>query len=278
VSPDKLRAAVEALVGRPEPPQDEVRRVVEALLAALEAGTVRAAEPEGGTWRTNAWVKRGILLGFRAGGNADAAVGSVFRFRDRGWFLPDGSPPPPGVRIVPGGTVVRRGAHLAEGVVVMPPAYVNVGAWIGERSMIDSHVLVGSCAQVGRDVHLSAASQIGGVLEPAGALPVIVEDGVFVGGGCGIYEGTRVRRRAVLAAGVILARSVPLYDLVRGTVLRAGPAESLEVPEGAVVVPGARPAAGEYATRLGLHLQAPIVVKYRDGSTDAASALEEALR
>jgi 2,3,4,5-tetrahydropyridine-2-carboxylate N-succinyltransferase len=276
--PDDLRAAVEALAGLPEPPPDEVRSVVEALLAALESGRVRAAEPEGGTWRANAWVKRGIVLAFRAGLNADVAVGPVFRFRDREWLLPVGSPPPPGVRIVPGGTVIRRGAHLAEGVVVMPPAYVNVGAWIGERSMIDSHALVGSCAQVGRDVHLSAASQIGGVLEPVGALPVIVEDGVFVGGGCGIYEGTRVRSRAVLAAGVILARSVPLFDLVRGTVLRAGPGRPLEVPEGAVVVPGARPAAGEYAARLGLHLQAPIVVKYRDDATDAASALEEALR
>jgi 2,3,4,5-tetrahydropyridine-2,6-dicarboxylate N-succinyltransferase len=278
VSPDDLRTALEGLAALPAPPPDEVRPVVEALLLALEAGTVRAAEPENGTWRVHSWVKRGILLAFRTGRNADAGVGQVFRFRDRAWLLPDGSPSPRGVRIVPGGTVVRRGAHLGEGVVVMPPAYVNVGAWIGERSMIDSHALVGSCAQIGKDVHLSAAAQIGGVLEPAGALPVIVEDGVFVGGGCGIYEGTRVRSRAVLAAGVILARSVPLFDLVRGTEVRADPDGSLEVPEGAVVVPGARPAKGSYAERLGLHLQAPIIVKYRDGDTDAASALEEALR
>ncbi|MBZ5640845.1 MAG: 2,3,4,5-tetrahydropyridine-2,6-dicarboxylate N-succinyltransferase [Acidobacteriia bacterium] len=278
MSPDDLQAAVELLAALPAPPPEEVRPVVEALLTALESGRVRAAVPDGGSWRVNAWVRRGIVLAFRSGVNADAAVGPVFRFRDRDWLLPDGSPPPHGVRIVPGGTVVRRGAHLEPGVVVMPPAYVNVGAWVGERSMIDSHALVGSCAQVGRDVHLSAASQIGGVLEPVGALPVIVEDGVFVGGGCGIYEGTRVRARAVLAAGVILARSVPLFDLVHGRVLRAGSAGPLDVPEGAVVVPGARPAAGEYAARLGIHLQAPVIAKYRDDATDAASALEEALR
>jgi 2,3,4,5-tetrahydropyridine-2-carboxylate N-succinyltransferase len=278
VSPDELRAAVERLAGLPDPPPEEARAVVDAFLTALEAGSVRAAEPDGDAWRVNAWVKRGIMLAFRTGANTDVAAGPVFRFRDRGALLPDGSPPPPGVRIVPGGTVVRRGAHLAAGVVVMPPAFVNVGAWIGERSMIDSHALVGSCAQVGRDVHLSAAAQIGGVLEPVGALPVIVEDGVFVGGGCGIYEGTRVRSRAVLAAGVILARSVPLFDLVRKTVSRASPGRPLEVPAGAVVVPGARPAAGEWAAALGVHVQAPVIVKYRDDATDAASALEEALR
>jgi len=278
VSPEELRREVERIVAAAGPPADEVRAVVAALLAALEEGMVRAAEPEGSSWRVNAWVKQGIVLAFRSGINAEMADGAVFRFRDRKSLLPDGSPPPPGVRIVPGGTVVRRGAHLAEGVVVMPPAYVNIGAWVGERSMIDSHALVGSCAQVGRDVHVSAAAQIGGVLEPVGSLPVIVEDGAFVGGGCGIYEGTRVRARAVLAAGVILARSVPLFDLVRRTVIRAAPGWPLEVPEGAVVVPGTRPAAGEYAASLGLHLQAPVIVKYRDAATDAASALEEALR
>jgi 2,3,4,5-tetrahydropyridine-2-carboxylate N-succinyltransferase len=278
VSPEELRREVERIVAAAGPPADEVRAVVAALLAALEEGKVRAAEPEGSSWRVNAWVKQGIVLAFRTGINAEMADGSVFRFRDRKSLLPDGSPPPPGVRIVPGGTVVRRGAYLADGVVVMPPAYVNVGAWVGERSMIDSHALVGSCAQVGRDVHVSAAAQIGGVLEPVGSLPVIVEDGAFVGGGCGVYEGARVRARAVLAAGVILARSIPIFDLVRRTVIRAAPDQPLEVPEGAVVVPGTRPAAGEYAASLGLHLQAPVIVKYRDDATDAASALEEALR
>ena len=278
MSPEELRREVERIVAATGPPADEVRAVVAALLAALEEGKVRAAEPEGSSWRVNAWVKQGIVLAFRTGINAEMADGFVFRFRDRKSLLPDGSPPPPGVRIVPGGTVVRRGAHLADGVVIMPPAYVNVGAWVGERSMIDSHALVGSCAQVGSDVHVSAAAQIGGVLEPVGSLPVIVEDGAFVGGGCGIYEGTRVGARAVLAAGVILARSIPIFDLVRRTVIRAAPGGPLEVPEGAVVVPGTRPAAGEYAERLGLHLQAPVIVKYRDDATDAASALEEALR
>ncbi len=278
MSPEELRARIERIAAAERPDGAEVREVVSALLHALEAGRVRAAEPDGEAWRVNAWVKRGIVLAFRAGVNSDATLSPVFRFRDRDSLLPDGSPLPPGVRVVPGGTVVRRGAHLAEGVVVMPPAYVNVGAWVGERSMVDSHALVGSCAQVGRDVHLSAAAQIGGVLEPVGSLPVIVEDRVFVGGGCGIYEGTRVRRGAVLAAGVILARSVPLFDLVGRAVIRAEAGRPLEVPERAVVVPGARPAEGEFAASRGLHLQAPIIVKYRDEGTDAASALEEALR
>jgi 2,3,4,5-tetrahydropyridine-2-carboxylate N-succinyltransferase len=182
------------------------------------------------------------------------------------------------VRIVPGGSAVRRGSFLGHGVVVMPPAYVNVGTWIGEGSMIDSHVLVGSCAQIGRRVHLSAGVQIGGVLEPIGALPVIVEDEAFVGGGCGIYEGTRVGRGAVLAPGVVLSRSVALYDLARERVIRADADAPLVVPDRAVVVPGARPARGKLADREGIHLQTPVIVKYRDDGTDAALALEGALR
>ncbi len=278
MTPGALRERVERAVASGRADSAEAREAVASLLAALEAGEVRAAEPDGDGWRVNAWVKQGIVLAFRSGINRDLAESRVFRFRDRDSLLPDGSPPPPGVRIVPGGTAVRRGAHLADGVVVMPPAYVNVGAWVGQRSMIDSHALVGSCAQIGRDVHLSAAAQIGGVLEPVGSLPVIVEDGAFVGGGCGIYEGTRVRRGAVLAAGVILARSVPIFDLVHRTAIRATAERPLEVPANAVVVPGSRPAAGEFAAALGLHLQAPVIVKYRDDATDAASALEEALR
>ena len=278
MSGSDLRAAVERLADLASPPEAEARAVAEALLDALEAGVVRAAEPREGAWQVNAWVKRGILLAFRTAVNVDVSVGAVFRFRDRDLLIPQTTLAPSGVRIVPGGTVVRRGAFLGDGVVVMPPAYVNVGAWVGARTMIDSHALVGSCAQIGSDVHLSAAAQVGGVLEPVGELPVIVEDGVFVGGGCGIYEGTRVRSRAVLAAGVILARSIPLYDLVRKTVYRGGPGRPLEVPDGAVVVPGSRPAPGEYAAEQGLQIQAPVVVKYRDASTDAVSALEEALR
>jgi 2,3,4,5-tetrahydropyridine-2-carboxylate N-succinyltransferase len=227
----------------------------------------------------NGWVKLGILLGFRHGTDVESRLAPVFHFRDRDTFPPlDLSLADRKVRIVPGGTTVRRGAHLAEGVVIMPPAYVNVGAWVGPGTMIDSHALVGSCAQVGARVHLSAAAQIGGVLEPIGALPVVIEDDVFVGGGCGVYEGTQVRSRAVLAPGVILSRSVPLFDLVRGEIRRSTPNDPLDVPEGAVVVPGSRRAGGDWASSEGVQLYAPVIVKYRDGKTDAASALEDALR
>ncbi len=274
-----LRAEIERLAALPDPDREAARAAVALLLERLESGEVRAAEPAGASWRVNAWVKRGILLGFRCGTNATVESGPVFHFRDRDTF-PTWSPGSAGrnVRLVPGGTTVRRGAYLADGVVVMPPAYVNVGAWVGSGSMVDSHALVGSCAQVGARVHLSAAAQVGGVLEPVGALPVVVEDDVFVGGGCGIYEGSWVRRGAVLASGVVLTRSVALYDLPNATVHRAAPGRPLVVPENAVVVPGARPAAGEFAERHGITLQTPVIVKYRDASTDAAASLEEALR
>lgn len=276
---ERLRERIERLAAIPQPSAPEARDAVEALLDALERGDVRAAEPEGERWRVHEWVKRGILLGFRLGGDRALDGPPGFRFRDREILLPrEGDAVPEGIRVVPGGTAVRRGAHLCPGVVVMPPAFVNVGAWVGPRTMVDSHALIGSCAQVGADVHVSAAAQIGGVLEPVGALPVVVEDRVFLGGGCGIYEGTRVRRDAVVAAGVILTRSVPLFDVVRGSVHRAEGAGGLVVPERAVVVPGARPAAGGAASALGVLLQCPVIVKYRDASTDVASALEEALR
>jgi 2,3,4,5-tetrahydropyridine-2-carboxylate N-succinyltransferase len=277
--PDALREAVEQLAALEEPPRDETVEVVAALLDALEAGAIRAARPTPQGWEVNVWVKRGILLGFRIGANREVAVDPVFHFRDRDTF-PTRNPAAGGrdVRVVPGGTTIRRGAFVGEGVVVMPPAYVNVGAWVGEASMVDSHALVGSCAQLGARVHLSAAAQIGGVLEPIGALPVIVEDDVFVGGGCGIYEGTRVCAGAVIGAGVVLTRSLPVFDLERGEVLRAPGDGPLVVPENAVVVPGSRPARGAFAERHGLHLHAPVIVKYRDPSTDGASALEETLR
>jgi 2,3,4,5-tetrahydropyridine-2-carboxylate N-succinyltransferase len=278
MSVSELRRRIEALAGVQDPPADEARELVGRLLTALESGEARAAEPDGEGWKVNRWVKQGILLGFRVGRNESAGVATIFHFRDRDTFptLDPGSGRD--VRVVPGGTTVRRGAYLGRGVVIMPPAYVNVGAWVGSEAMVDSHALVGSCAQLGARVHLSAAAQIGGVLEPVGALPVIVEDDVFVGGGCGVYEGTRVRRRAVLAAGVVLTRSVPLFDLARGITHRAGDGEPLVVPEGAVVVPGSRPAGGAYAREHGIHLQAPVIVKYRDEATDAASALEGLLR
>lgn len=276
---EELRGEIELLASASPPDPERARAVVDALLGALERGEVRAAEPGREGWIVSRWVKQGILLGFRIGANVGAELPPAFFFRDRDTF-PTWNPNNAGrnVRLVPGGTTVRRGAHLAEGVVVMPPAYVNVGAYVGEGSMIDSHALVGSCAQVGREVHLSAAAQLGGVLEPIGALPVVVEDGAFVGGGCGIYEGTRVGARAVLAPGVILSRAVRLYDLPRETVHGATKDRPLVVPDDAVVVPGSRPGRGPFAAKQGLQLHAPIIVKYRDPSTDAALTLEEALR
>jgi 2,3,4,5-tetrahydropyridine-2-carboxylate N-succinyltransferase len=279
VTPGRVRELVETLAAQKSPAPADVRAVVADLLAALETGEIRAAEPHDESWRVNAWVKRGILLGFRWGSNVASRVPPVFHFRDRESFPTLDVPAVrEDVRVVPGGTTVRRGVFLGAGVVIMPPAYVNVGAWVGEGTMIDSHALVGSCAQVGARVHLSAAAQVGGVLEPVGAMPVVIEDDAFIGGGCGIYEGARIRRRAVLAPGVILSRSVPLFDLVRGETYRANGDHPLIVPEGAVVVPGSRRATGELAREHGVQLYAPVIVKYRDSSTEAAAALEEALR
>jgi 2,3,4,5-tetrahydropyridine-2-carboxylate N-succinyltransferase len=276
---EELRTAIEDLATSAEPPPSRAKPVIEALLEALEDGRVRAAEPGPAGWQVNRWVKLGIVLAFRVGSNRSGGLPPWFHFRDRD-TLPTWSPEgcPRDVRLVPGGTTVRRGAYLADGVVVMPPAYVNVGAFVDEGSMVDSHALVGSCAQVGRRVHLSAAAQVGGVLEPVGARPVILEDEVFVGGGAGVYEGTQVGHGAVIAPGVILTRSVPVYDLAREEILRAGPEIPLVIPERAVVVPGARPAAGEFGQAHGLQIQTPVIVKYRDSTTDVALALEDALR
>ena len=257
---------------------EEARRDFEDLLSALERGEVRAAEPSADGWRANAWVKRGILLGFRLGQVTEMPPAGPLRFFDKDTVPPRELRLADGVRVVPGGTAVRRGAYLAPGVVMMPPAYVNVGAWVGEGTMIDSHALVGSCAQVGRRVHVSAAAQLGGVLEPVGALPVIVEDDVLVGGNCGVYEGTIVGRRAVLGSGVILTGSVTVYDVPRKTTYRRQGDQPLRIPEGAVVVPGSRRLADPFAERNGLALYTPVIVKYRDEKTDAAAALEDALR
>jgi len=253
------------------------RDEVFALLDALERGEVRAAAPDStGRWVPNRTVKEGILAAFRLGTDTDLIAGPL-SFRDRD-TLPPRRPLPPGVRVVPGGSAIRRGAFVARGVVIMPPAYVNVGAYVDEGSMIDSHALVGSCAQVGKRVHLSAAAQVGGVLEPVGAVPVVIEDDVFVGGGVGIYEGVCVRRRAVLASGVVLTGSSVVFDLVHERELRATAEQTLTIPEGAVVVPGARPASGSWAKERGICLSAPVVVKYRDEKTDAKTTLEDALR
>jgi len=247
--------------------------------AALARGEVRAAErgPDGG-WRVNPWVKQGILLGFRMGAITELADGPVLKFFDKDTFPLRPTTSADQVRIVPGGSSIRDGAYVAPGVVCMPPMFVNVGAYVDEGTMIDSHALVGSCAQIGKRVHLSAAAQIGGVLEPVGALPVIVEDEVFVGGGCGVYEGTVVRERAVLAPGTILTGATPVHDLVRGEIYRAADDLPLEIPAGAVVVPGSRRATGERAAAWGLSLYAPVIVKYRDAGTAAAVQLEDYLR
>jgi len=247
--------------------------------AALSAGQVRAAEraPDG-SWRVNPWVKQGILLGFRMGVLTDMSLDRTFRFFDKDTYPARPTTLAERVRIVPGGTTIRDGSYVAGGVVCMPPVFVNVGAYVDEGTMIDSHALVGSCAQIGKRVHLSAAAQIGGVLEPVGAVPVIIEDDVLVGGGCGVYEGTIVRERAVLAAGTVLTGSTPVFDLVREQVYHRPPGGSLEIPAGAVVVPGARAAPGKFAGGSGLSLYAPVIVKYRDARTDTATLLEEALR
>jgi len=247
--------------------------------AALARGEIRAAErgPDG-RWRANAWVKEGILLGFRMGVITEMADGPVLKFFDKDTYPLRPTTAADQVRIVPGGSSIRDGAYVAPGVVCMPPMFVNVGAYVDEGTMIDSHALVGSCAQIGKRVHLSAAAQIGGVLEPVGALPVVIEDEVFVGGGCGVYEGTVVRERAVLAPGTILTGATPVHDLVRGEIYRAADDQPLEIPAGAVVVPGSRHVGGERGKAWGLSLYAPVIVKYRDAGTAAAVQLEDYLR
>jgi 2,3,4,5-tetrahydropyridine-2,6-dicarboxylate N-succinyltransferase len=274
-----LAARIEALYALPAASLgEEARAVFDEFLRALESGQVRAAEPGPEGWRVNGWVKQGILVGFRLGRVVEMEPAGALRFFDKDTFPPRPLTLAESVRVVPGGSSVRSGAYLGPGVVMMPPAYVNVGAHVGEGTMVDSHALVGSCAQVGKRVHLSAGAMLGGVLEPVGALPVIVEDDVLVGGNCGVYEGTIVGRRAVLGSGVILTGSVTVYDIPRGATYRRGPGAPLRIPEGAVVVPGSRPAGGPFAERHGLSLYTPVIVKYRDEKTDASAALEEALR
>jgi 2,3,4,5-tetrahydropyridine-2-carboxylate N-succinyltransferase len=281
---DQLRGAIEALAAQnPLRDRDAARGAVARLFHALEKGEVRAASPGPDGWTVNEWVKVGILLAFRAGETRpfpfDGGDPGAIRFFDRDTLpLRDTRGIDEKVRIVPGGSSVRGGSYLASGVVVMPPAYVNVGAWVGEGTMVDSHALVGSCAQIGARVHLSAGAQIGGVLEPIGLRPVVVEDEAMIGANTGVFEGVLVGRRAVLAPGVQLTAATPLFDLVRGEIHRSTPGKPLSVPAGAVVVPGTRPASGEFAQKSGIQLYAPIIVKYRDEKTDAATALEEVLR
>jgi 2,3,4,5-tetrahydropyridine-2-carboxylate N-succinyltransferase len=281
-----------------EPPaqySEEHFRLFGEFKDALNRGEVRAAEPDPAAktgWRVNGWVKKGILLGFRMGSivdmsadrsaseSADGAVTGVTqqRFIDKSTYPLRAFGVGDGIRIVPGGSSIRDGSFIGRGVVCMPPMFVNVGAYVGEGTMIDSHALVGSCAQIGRNCHISAASQIGGVLEPVGALPVIIEDDVLAGGNSGVYEGTVVKRRAILGTGTILNRSIPVYDLVRNAIYHATEGEPLVIPEEAIVVPGSRAVSYAYGRTHGLSLQAAVIVKYRDAKTDARIQLEDLLR
>lgn len=282
---EEIRRTIEELAGIPAADlrsRPEAGDVFRAFKELLNSGRARSAEKKDGRWQANAWVKQGILVGMKLGVLQESSIplpgGNDWTFVDKDTYPVRRFGVGDGVRVVPGGSSVRDGAYLAPSVVMMPPAYVNVGAYVDEGTMIDSHALVGSCAQIGRNVHLSAASQIGGVLEPVGAVPVIVEDDVMIGGNCGIYEGTVVRTRAVIGTGVILNASTPVYDLVNGEIIRKTGDTPLTIPEGAVVVSGSRKAKGDFAAEHGLAVYTPLIVKYRDEKTDSATALESALR
>jgi 2,3,4,5-tetrahydropyridine-2-carboxylate N-succinyltransferase len=284
----ELRNQIDALLSLPgdmlAARRDEGLKIFAELRAALNNGKVRSAEPDVNSasgWKVNTWVKQGILLGFKLGKLKMIESSEPWFFSDKDTLPVRHFTESENVRIVPGGSTIRDGAFVAPGVIVMPPAYINIGAYIGAGSLIDSHALVGSCAQLGERVHLSAAAQIGGVLEPAGALPVIIEDDVLVGGNCGVYEGCVVKKRAVLASGVILTGSTPIYDLVSSKIIkRASENEPLIIPEGAVIVAGSRSVANksDFAKENGLSLYTPVIIKYRDEKTDARTALEGALR
>ncbi|MBI4428082.1 MAG: 2,3,4,5-tetrahydropyridine-2,6-dicarboxylate N-succinyltransferase [Ignavibacteriales bacterium] len=258
-------------------------RAFNELKFFLNTGEIRAAQPSNNSanaagWSVNEWVKKGILIGFKLGELADVSIDDHFRFFDKNTFPLKRLSRENQVRLVPGGSSIRDGAFVAKGVVVMPPAYINVGAYVDEGALIDSHALIGSCAQIGKRVHVSAGAQIGGVLEPVGALPVIIEDDVMIGGNCGIYEGTIVKKRAVLGAGVVLTGSTPVYDLPRQSIYRRSGDTPLVIPEGAVVVQGSRHIDDSFAKSHHIALYTPVIIKYRDESTDAATALEESLR
>jgi 2,3,4,5-tetrahydropyridine-2,6-dicarboxylate N-succinyltransferase len=257
-------------------------RLFQQCKDALNAGEVRAAEPDAATatgWRVNAWVKKGILLGFRMGAVADMSIDASRQpFFDKNTYPVKSFSEKSGVRIVPGGSSVRDGCFVGKGVTCMPPMFINVGAYVGSDTMVDSHALVGSCAQIGRRCHISAATQIGGVLEPVGAMPVVVEDDVLIGGNCGVYEGTVVKARAVLGSGTVLNQSTPVYDVVTGKVYNATKDEPLVIPEGAVVVAGSRAISHGPGKEWNLSLYTPVIVKYRDAKTDAKVELESLLR
>lgn len=275
----QLQQSIETLfVASPQQPPGDFRPIFDEFMNQLNSGEIRAAEFDGENWQVNHWVKKGILLGFRYGQLTDYS-GDIFPFFDKDTYPLQPITIHQKIRIVPGGSSIRNGSFLAPGVVIMPPAYVNVGGYIDADTMIDSHALVGSCAQIGKRVHLSAGVQIGGVLEPIGARPVIIEDDVLVGGNCGVFEGVLVKRGAVLAAGTILTASLPVYDLIRQVLLKGNKEQPLVIPENAVVIPGSRPLEKSgFARRYGLHGYCAIITKYRDAGTDTATALENSLR
>lgn len=278
-----LQGEIERLFAqRPEEYTREHFRIFQRFKDALNAGEIRAAEPDADAphgWRVNPWVKQGILLGFRMGTVVDMSVDESRQpFFDKSTFPVKPVTEKSKIRVVPGGSSIRDGAFVGAGVVCMPPMFINVGAYVGEETMIDSHALVGSCAQVGKKCHISAAAQIGGVLEPVGGLPVIIEDEVLIGGNSGVYEGTIVRRGAVLGTGTIVNRSTPVYDIVNGKILRAAGDQPLIIPENAVVVPGSRAISSGAGKEWQLSLYTPVIVKYRDSATDARVQLEDLLR
>lgn len=280
---DALRPELEALFdAKPEKYTDEQARLFQAFKNALNHGQIRSAEPDASSptgWRVNAWVKKGILVGFRMGQIVDMSVDAErLPFFDKATYPLRPLSVDSGVRVVPGGSSIRDGCFLGRGVTCMPPMYINVGAWVGDGTMVDSHALIGSCAQIGERCHISAAAQIGGVLEPVGALPVIIEDEVLIGGNCGVYEGTVVQRRAILGSGVILNRSTPVYDLVKGIVHSATDDQPLVIPAEAVVVAGARQVTKGPGKDWGISIYTPVIVKYRDERTDAKAQLEDLLR
>lgn len=275
-----LQSTIEALAAQgANADRAQARAAFDELKIALEAGAVRSAEPDASSptgWRVNTWVKQGILLGFRFGDLVDMSAGHPFSDKDTQSVRK--FPIESNVRVVPGGSAIRGGAYVARGVICVPPMYVNIGAYLGEGTLIDSHALVGSCAQIGARVHVSAAAQIGGVLEPVGAMPVIVEDDVLVGGNTGIYEGAVIKQRAVIAAGTILTGSTPVYDLVNGVIIKPDAGQPLVIPQGAVVVPGARSVSVGAGKDWGLSLATPVIVKYRDDKTDSRTELEKWIR
>lgn len=257
----------------------ELQLFAEEFLGKLNSGEIRSAQPDGnGGWQVNTWVKEGILLLFKYGKLIDLSINKSFNYFDKHTLPLKPIDVKDEIRIVPGGSSVRTGCYIAKGVICMPPMYINIGAYVDEGSMVDSHALVGTCAQIGKRVHLSAASQIGGVLEPIGASPVIIEDDVMIGGNCGIYEGVRVRKNAVIGTGVILNASVKVYDLVNNTILCASEDKPLEIPENAVVVAGSRNIDGDFAKEHGLSIYTALIIKYKDDKTTSKTALEDALR